>query len=253
MFAPRRTSVPRRGLPLLVGLAVGGLLIGATAVATPDGGDATAVSAALGAPLTLPVPAAAPARAVPPPGSTAPRATVPPPVAAPPTALALAAPPPVTTAPRTTAPAPEPAPERTTEPPVTREPAPRRAAPTSGGATADVVSATNAERRAAGCDDLDVDLRLAAAAQGHADDMAANDYFSHTGRDGREFDDRISAEGHPAPAGENIAAGQSTAAAVVQAWMDSPGHRRNILDCDFRSIGVGYAPAGNYWVQNFGR
>lgn len=253
MFAPRRTSVSRRGLPLLVGLAVGGLLIGATAVATPDAGDVPAVSAALGAPLVLPAPAGAPARTVPAPSPAAPRATVPPPVAAPPTALALAAPPPVTTARPTTTEAPEPTVERTTEEAESREPAPRRAAPAGGGATGDVVAATNAERREAGCDDLSVDLRLVAAAQGHADDMSENGYFSHTGRDGREFDDRISAEGHPSPAGENIAAGQETAEAVVQAWMDSPGHRRNILDCSFSSIGVGYAATGDYWVQNFGR
>lgn len=257
MFAPRRTSVTRRGLPLLVGLAVGGLLIGATAVATPDAGRMPSVSAALGAPLVLPAPSGAPARAVPAPSTAAPRATVPAPapVAAPPTALALAAPPPVPEEARpTTTEAPEPAAERTTtEEAASREPAPRRAAPAAGGTTGGVVSATNAERRAAGCDDLSVDLRLVAAAQGHADDMSANGYFSHTSRDGREFDDRIGDEGHPSPGGENIAAGQETAEAVVQAWMDSPGHRRNILDCSFSSIGVGHAASGDYWVQNFGR
>lgn len=253
MFAPRRTSATRRGLPLLVGLAVGGLLIGATAVATPDAGHTPSVSAALGAPLVLPAPSGAPARTVPAPSTAAPRATVPAPAAAPPTALALAAPPPVPAARPTTTEAPEPTAERTTtEEAASREPAPQRAAPAAAGSTGGVVSATNAERRAAGCDDLSVDLRLVAAAQGHADDMSENGYFSHTGQDGREFDDRISDEGHPSPGGENIAAGQETAEAVMQAWMDSPGHRRNILDCSFSSIGVGYAADGDYWVQNFG-
>lgn len=54
--------------------------------------------------------------------------------------------------------------------------------------------------------------------------------------------------------GENIASGQASAAEVVQAWMDSPGHRANILDCDYRTTGTGYAPddTGPYWTQTFG-
>nr|MDN5934384.1 CAP domain-containing protein [Pseudonocardia sp.] len=114
------------------------------------------------------------------------------------------------------------------------------------------VELTNAERTDAGCDPLDTDPRLAAAAQGHAEDMSRNGYFDHVSQDGRRFDDRINARGYPSPGGENIAQGQESAAEVVAAWMNSPGHRRNILDCEFTAIGVGFDDDGDYWVQNFG-
>lgn len=130
-------------------------------------------------------------------------------------------------------------------PPPAQEPAPASPA-------AQVVDLTNAERADAGCGSLRTDARLAAAAQGHSEDMAEQGYFDHDGTDGRGFVERARAEGHPEPGGENIAAGQETAAEVVAAWMDSPGHRRNILDCDFATIGVGYDPRGHYWVQDFG-
>ena len=52
-------------------------------------------------------------------------------------------------------------------------------------------------------------------------------------------------------AGENIAMGQRTPSEVVTAWMNSPGHRANILNSSFTRIGVGYVPAGNYWTQMF--
>jgi uncharacterized protein YkwD len=135
-------------------------------------------------------------------------------------------------------------------------------APTSGGTrppappagtTDQVVALVNAERAEAGCGPLTTDARLTAAAQRHSDDMSARGYFSHTSQDGRTFADRIAAAGHPAPAAENIAAGQASAAAVMAAWMGSPGHRANILDCGHRGIGVGYAAKGRYWTQDFGR
>lgn len=251
MFAPRRTSPPRRaltrhGAPLLAGLAVGAVLIGAAAVATPSTGTPPALNAALGAPLTTP--AGPPSGPAAPPAPTArPRATVPAPAPVPVLTTTTAVPVPTTT------PAPTPAAEPATTEPTPPAPAPptRRAAPATDAQSA-VVAATNAEREAAGCDALRVDPRLTEAAQGHAEDMAGNDYFSHTSRDGRAFDDRIRDAGHPSPGGENIAAGQESAEEVVQAWMDSPGHRRNILDCDFAAIGVGHDPRGDHWVQNFG-
>lgn len=83
--------------------------------------------------------------------------------------------------------------------------------------------------------------------------MAENDYFSHTSRDGRSFVDRIRAAGHPSPGAENIAYGYSDGASVVEGWMNSPGHRRNIMNCSLTAIGVGFAGRGNYWTQNFGR
>lgn len=138
-------------------------------------------------------------------------------------------------------------------PPREPDPAPAPAEePAAADPATQVVDLTNAERRDAGCGSLRTDPQLTAAAQGHSEDMAERGYFDHESRDGRDFVDRARAEGHEQPGGENIAAGQRTAAAVVAAWMDSPGHRRNILDCDFSTIGVGYEPRGHHWVQNFG-
>jgi uncharacterized protein YkwD len=82
--------------------------------------------------------------------------------------------------------------------------------------------------------------------------MANQNYFSHTSKDGRTFDQRIKAAGYPRPGGENIAKGQRTAESVMKAWMDSPGHRRNIENCDFKAIGVGLDTRGFVWTQNFG-
>ncbi|GHH70609.1 hypothetical protein GCM10017673_22760 [Streptosporangium violaceochromogenes] len=122
---------------------------------------------------------------------------------------------------------------------------------------AEVVRLTNAERRAGGCAPLRDDPRLRSSAQGHSSDMAAGNYFSHTSRDGRSMTDRIRASGFsPMRAwAENIAMGQRTPAEVVRAWMNSAGHRRNIMNCAYTHIGVGVAksPRGLYWTQNFGR
>ena len=152
-----------------------------------------------------------------------------------------------------TGPAPSSTPATTTRPATT---APATTAPATtapaGGQAAEVVRLTNAERATAGCPALRVDARITRAAQLHSEDMSANGYFSHTSRDGRTFADRIRAQGYPAPAAENIARGQRSASAVVRAWMNSAGHRRNILNCSLRAIGVGFAP-GNVWTQDFGR
>ena len=136
-------------------------------------------------------------------------------------------------------------------PPVTtkeREPQRRAAGP-----AAEVVSLTNRERGKAGCRPLTVDRRLTAAAQGHSEDMAEQRFFSHTSPDGRGFADRIHATGYPSPGAENIAYGQTSAREVVADWMGSPGHRRNILDCELTEIGVGFDRRGYYWTQDFGR
>jgi uncharacterized protein YkwD len=119
--------------------------------------------------------------------------------------------------------------------------------------TAGVVAATNAERGAAGCPPLVADSRLATAAQRHAEDMADAGYFSHTSQDGGDFTSRAEEAGYEAAAAENIAYGQPDAASVVAEWMDSPGHRRIILDCSLTTVGVGVAGAEPYWVQDFGR
>lgn len=77
-------------------------------------------------------------------------------------------------------------------------------------------------------------------------------YFSHVSQDGRKFDTRIRNAGYPSPGGENIAKGHTSPTAVMTAWMNSTGHRANILNCTFTTIGVGFDARGNYWVQNFG-
>lgn len=123
-------------------------------------------------------------------------------------------------------------------------------------AVAEVLALTNAERAAAALPPLAADPRLAAAAQAHSADMAGRDFYSHTTPEGREPWDRARAAGaaHRAT-GENIACGQRTPAEVVRGWMDSPGHRANILTPGFTHLGVGYAPsgrAGTYWTQLFG-
>jgi uncharacterized protein YkwD len=115
-----------------------------------------------------------------------------------------------------------------------------------------VVTATNAERAKAGCAALATKSALGNVAQAHATDMAARKYFSHTSKDGRTFADRLGGSGLSfRTGGENIARGQRNAAEVVAAWMSSDGHRRNILNCAFTAIGVGYDVRGNYWVQDF--
>ncbi|MBO3746345.1 CAP domain-containing protein [Streptosporangiaceae bacterium NEAU-GS5] len=137
---------------------------------------------------------------------------------------------------------------------------PPQQAPTDGGAVGtsvenEVVRLTNAERAKAGCGPLTHDARLRKAALGHSADMSAQNYFDHTSKDGRSFADRIKATGYRfTAAGENIAKGYRTAADVVTGWMNSPGHRANILNCTYKDIGVGYVAAGGpYWTQDFGR
>lgn len=121
----------------------------------------------------------------------------------------------------------------------------------------EVTSLINRERTRAGCGTVKTDERMRAAGRAHSADMANNDYFSHTGRDGSSFVDRLARAGYPkeGAAGENIAYGYSTAQAVVNGWMNSDGHRRNILNCSAKSTGVGLAYRGSrpYWTQLFGR
>lgn len=126
-----------------------------------------------------------------------------------------------------------------------------------------VVSLTNQERANAGCPALAINSKLTTAAQNHTVDMALNDFFSHTSPGGSTLSSRLAAVGYSYwSAAENIAAGYSTPASVVAGWMNSPGHRANILNCSFTEIGVGYyylaSDTGSvnyhsYWTQDFGR
>ncbi|MET7336325.1 CAP domain-containing protein [Nonomuraea sp. NPDC005650] len=119
----------------------------------------------------------------------------------------------------------------------------------------EVVRLTNAERAKGGCDPLKHDARLRRAAFGHSADMAKKDYFDHDSQDGRDMVDRIRATGFTGSTlAENIAMGQRSAAEVVKGWMNSDGHRQNIMNCSYTLIGVGAAkdPQGQiYWTQDF--
>ncbi|MDG9717947.1 CAP domain-containing protein [Streptomyces sp. DH24] len=120
----------------------------------------------------------------------------------------------------------------------------------------DVVGLTNRERAAAGLPPLAVDPLLTAAAQAHSADMVARDFYSHTSPDGaRPWDRAATAGSSRRTVGENIACGQRSPAEVVRGWMNSPGHRANILGPGFTHIGVGFAGggrSGTYWTQLFG-
>ncbi|MGW1537831.1 CAP domain-containing protein [Streptomyces aureus] len=119
-----------------------------------------------------------------------------------------------------------------------------------------VVALTNTERARAGLAPLTAEATLTTAAQAHCADMVARDFYAHTSPEGGQPWDRAAAAGFTLGAiGENIACGQRSPAEVVQGWMDSPGHRANILKRDFTHIGIGLAggsSAGMYWTQLFG-
>ena len=94
--------------------------------------------------------------------------------------------------------------------------------------------------------------KLGVSANKHTTDMASNNYFSHTSKDGRTMSDRINAVGYLWSAlGENIANGQTTEKQVMESWINSPGHCANIMNGSYTD--VGFARVQNYWTQNFGR
>lgn len=125
-----------------------------------------------------------------------------------------------------------------------------------------VIALTNQERIANGCPSLRRNELLTQSAQYHTIAMAEQDFFDHVGADGSQLSDRVLAAGYDyTMVAENIAAGLRTPAEVVAGWMDSPGHRRNILNCELREIGVGFYEISPdpgsysyrfYWTQNFG-
>jgi uncharacterized protein YkwD len=116
-----------------------------------------------------------------------------------------------------------------------------------------VLALVNSERGKVGCSPLTLNAKLSKAAQDHSADMASHQNMSHTGSDGSDPGQRITNAGYTWSAyGENVAFGYSTPEAVMAGWMSSPGHKRNILDCGFKEIGVGLAQPGSYWTQDFG-
>ncbi|WP_437033082.1 CAP domain-containing protein [Streptomyces sp. enrichment culture] len=150
-------------------------------------------------------------------------------------------------------------PQERTTPPRKAEPAPKK--PSSPGsqsaeqaAGAQVLALVNQERAKVGCRPVAASSALTGLAKAFSDDMAERGFFDHTDPDGATPWDRAKKAGIADLGGENIARGQSDAAAVMEAWMNSPGHRANILNCDFKTLGVGVhmGPGGPWWTQNFG-
>ncbi|KOX14402.1 Allergen V5/Tpx-1 family protein [Micromonospora sp. NRRL B-16802] len=157
---------------------------------------------------------------------------------------------------------PTPAPSRSTA--ASRRTAPRSTAPSSSGGSGgtagtvsaqarEVVDLVNAERAKAGCKALSIDDKLMTAAQRHSQDQADHKNMSHTGSDGSNPGVRLDRVGYAwRTYGENVAWNQQTPASVMSAWMNSTGHRKNILNCAFTEIGVGIASSnGPYWTQVF--
>ena len=126
----------------------------------------------------------------------------------------------------------------------------------------DLLAAHNLRRVQHGLGTLHLTSELSASAQSHATWLANNDQVGHTGAGESSPRERILAAGYPtgpgAATGENMGYGQTSVSAVMDGWMNSPGHRANILDGDFEDVGFGYAyRAGttyrHFWVVNFGR
>lgn len=120
-----------------------------------------------------------------------------------------------------------------------------------------VLTLVNQERANAGLAPLQLNACLQNAAVAHASDMATSNYFSHTGLNNSTPTSRANSAGYSGGVGENIAAGNGTAQATFTQWMGSSGHRANILNPGYQSIGIGYgynagSTYGHYWVQVFG-
>ncbi len=201
----------------------------------------SAVDPATGA-ATGPAAGAAPGSSAPAPGAA--------PSSAAPSSAAAKAKKPAAAKPRPTRPATKPKPKpkpKPTYPPANTFPE----------MEAEVVARTNEKRRAAGCGDLRMDRKLRTAMRLHVQELARHDglYISHVSDDGRSFDQRARQQGYTAPGGENVARGQQSPRDVVDSWMNSQGHRENMLNCDFKAIGVGVAEGdgSKVWGQIFGR
>lgn len=116
----------------------------------------------------------------------------------------------------------------------------------------EVIQLVNQERAKNGLSPLKYDWELARVAEHKSEDMHNIGYFDHTSPTyGSPFVMMTSYGIKYQTAGENIAKGQTTAEQVMNAWMNSSGHRANILNSNFTHIGVGYVADGNYWTQMF--
>ncbi|MFF4823094.1 CAP domain-containing protein [Streptomyces sp. NPDC001312] len=144
-----------------------------------------------------------------------------------------------------------PAETATKAPPKTQAPT---AVSTQAAVEAEVLRLVNKERTKGGCSALTASSALAGLAQDFSEAMADENFFDHTDPSGASPWDRAAKLGITGLGGENIARGQADAAAVMDAWMNSPGHRANILNCDFKTLGVGvhFGSGGPWWTQDFG-
>ncbi len=132
----------------------------------------------------------------------------------------------------------------------------------------EVFDLINMERAKRGCGPLSISNKLTRAAEGHANAMVRKNFFGHVGPDGSTLRSRTRSAGYGSgkAMAENIAAGWSTPQKVVEQWMSSSGHRKNILTCKYNETGIAlvYDSSGNilpgqrypmkyYWVQVFGK
>ncbi|MFI8522025.1 CAP domain-containing protein [Streptomyces sp. NPDC085481] len=175
-----------------------------------------------------------------------------------------AKPSPKATAPKVTPkPKPKPKPSKTSRPaqaaPTTEaarapQPTVRPLSSREAAAEAEVVRLVNVERAKVGCTPVSSDARLASLAGAFSADMAARGFFDHTDPSGATPWDRATQAGITSLGAENIARGQVDAAAVMKSWMESDGHRANILNCTYTTLGVGvhFADGGPWWTQDFG-
>lgn len=118
-----------------------------------------------------------------------------------------------------------------------------------------VLELVNQERAKVGADPLKIDQQLDRAADIHTQYQANTDNMTHVGNKGSSLGDRVNATNYEwSRIGENVAAGYTTPEAVVEGWMNSPGHRDNILNPEFEEIGISYANSADktsYWTQVF--
>lgn len=123
---------------------------------------------------------------------------------------------------------------------------------------ATMLARVNEQRAAQGLRALCINSKLMAAAQRHTNDMATNNFMSHTGSDGSTMSTRVTVTGYQwTRLAENVAAGQANVDAVMTSWMNSAGHRANILG-DYTMFGTAYAYNSgskykHYWTQDFGK
>jgi uncharacterized protein YkwD len=122
----------------------------------------------------------------------------------------------------------------------------------TGGLSASIAPDLNSFRATNGQAPVVADARLARAAAAHANDMAANGYFSHAGLDGSSVGDRVKRQGYGfCFVAENIAQGQKGALQALAGWQASPGHRKNMLSDN--ALHFGMAQADGYWVMVLGK